>query len=149
MYFTIRGRVDGIEDTAYPRTVNKGKPDEHEEMVPRYSLTLSIPGMSEVVRCDLDPQRVDNMPAIKVFDQWELDETWVVVEADQYRLAKGDTGGRAWALVSFAAVSVAEMTPQERQKLVDARRKVKTARKQKAAEKRAAKTAKPDAKTAA
>jgi hypothetical protein len=143
MYFTIRGRVDGIEDTAYPRKVNKGKPDEHEEMVPRYSLTLSVPGMSELVRCDLDPQRVENMPAIKVFDQWELDETWVVVEAEQYRIAKGDTDGRAWALVSFTVISITEMSAQDRQKLVDARRKAK------AAEKRAAKTAKTGEKASA
>jgi hypothetical protein len=142
MYFTIRGRVDSIEDTTYPRQVNKGKADEHEELVPRYSLTLSVPGMTDLVRCDLDPERVDNMPAIKVFDQWELDETWVVVTADAFRLAKGNTDGRAWALASFSVIKVEEMPAQERQALVDARRKVKAARKQKAADKRTAKQAK-------
>jgi hypothetical protein len=142
MYFTIRGRVDSIEDTSYPRKNKEGEP---QEMIARYSLTLSIPGMQDLVRCDLDPQRVENMPAIKVFDQWELDETWVVVTADALRLAKGNTDGRAWALASFHVVKVEELPAQERQALVDARRKVKAARKQKAADKRNAKQVKQPA----
>lgn len=142
MYFTIRGRVDSIEDTSYPRKTKEGEP---QELIPRYSLTVAIPGMTDLVRCDLDPQRVENMLAIKVFDQWEMDETWVVVTADALRLAKGNADGRAWALASFSVVKVEEMPAQERQALVDVRRKVKAARKQKAADKRTAKQAKQPA----
>ena len=139
MYFSIRGRTESIEDKSYQRTIQeKGKPDR-EETVTRYQLTLTVPGMTDLVKCDLTPERVEGMPAMKVMEQWELDETWVVVSADAMRLAKGDTDGRAWALVTFSATKVEEMSQAERSTLVDARRKVKSARKQKAADARKAK----------
>ena len=140
MYFTIRGRAESAEDKSYQRTIQeKGKPDR-EETVMRYQLTLTVPGMTDLVKCDLTPERVEGMPAVKVMEQWELDETWVVVSADAMRLSKGETDGRSWALVTFSAVKVEEMSQQERATLVDARRKVKSARKQKSAEARKAKT---------
>ena len=139
MYFTIRGRAESAEDKSYQRTIQeKGKPDR-EETVMRYQLTLTVPGMTDLVKCDLTPERVEGMPAVKVMEQWELDETWVVVTADAMRLSKGETDGRAWALVTFSATKVEEMSQQERATLVDARRKVKSARKQKSAEARKAK----------
>jgi hypothetical protein len=141
MYFTIRGHVDSFEDTSYQRTVNKGKADQHDETVQRFQLTLTVPGMQENVKVDISPDRIENMPPSKTFDTWEMDETWVVVTADAMRTAKGDTDGRAWAIVTFSAVKVEEMNAQERQALVEARRKVKTARKAKATEARKAKAA--------
>lgn len=141
MYFTIRGRVESIEETSYPRLVKeKGKPDR-EETVLRYQLTLTVPGMQDLVKCDLSPDRIEGLPAMKQMEQWELDETWVVVTAESMRLTKGDTDGRAWALVSFSVSAVAEMSAPERSALVESRRKVKTARKQKSAEARKAKQA--------
>ena len=139
MYFTIRGRAESVEDKSYQRTIQeKGKPDR-EETVTRYQLTLTVPGMTDLVKCDLSPERIEGLPAMKAMEQWELDETWVVVSADAMRLAKGDTDGRSWALVTFSATKVEEMSQAERSTLVDARRKVKSARKQKAADARKAK----------
>ena len=70
-----------------------------------------------------------------------MDETWVVVTADSMRLSKGETEGRAWAVVSFTATKVEEMTQAQRQELVQARRVSKQDKKQKAAERKAAKKA--------
>jgi hypothetical protein len=147
MYFTIRGRVDSFEDSSYERTINEGTTEQTTERVPRFQLMLDIPGVSEMVRCDLSPDRIPDLPGQKVFDKWELEETWVVVTADNFRVSKGQTGKRVWAMSSFSAVKVEEMSAQERQALLDTRRQSKTARKQKAAASRAAKAAekKPDA----
>ncbi|MBA3824993.1 MAG: hypothetical protein H0X24_13990 [Ktedonobacterales bacterium] len=148
MYFTIRGRVDSFEDSSYERTVNEGTPEATTEMVARYQLMLDIPGVAEMVRCDLSPDRIPDLPALKVFDKWELEESWVVVTADNFRQTKGTKGNRTWAMASFSAVKVEEMSAAERQAILDARRQTKTARKQKAAAARAAKQPqgkKPDA----
>jgi hypothetical protein len=140
-YFTLRGRVESIEDTSYTRKAKKGT-QEVEEPVQRFQLTLTVPGMGEGVKCDLSPERVEGLPTQAKMDQWELDETWVVVTADAMRTAQGKTEeGRVWVLVTFAAVAVAEMDAQEKARMAEARKKVKTARKVKAAEARKAKQA--------
>src|SRR6185312_8743749 len=102
---------------------------------------LDIPGVTELVRCDLSPDRIPDLPGQKVFDKWELEESWVVVTCDNFRVSKGQIGQRVWAMASFTATKVEEMSAADRQALLDTRRQTKTARKQKAAASRAAKTA--------
>ena len=137
MYITARGRVEEFLDASYTRTVKKdGK--EVEETVQKFRLLLTIPGMQEQMSFDLAPEVA---PDSKTQDRWEMDETWVVVTADSMRLSKGETEGRAWAVVSFTATKVEEMTQQQRQELVQARRVSKQDKKQKAAERKAAKKA--------
>src|SRR5690348_6766362 len=106
MYFTLRGRVDGFEDSSYERVINEGTPEQTTERVPRFQLTLDIPGVTELVRCDLSPDRIPDLPGQKVFDKWELEESWVVVTCDNFRVSKGQIGKRVWALASFTATKV-------------------------------------------
>ena len=146
MYYTIRGRTDSIEETPYERTINKGKADERKEMVQRFQLTLTIPGQQEAVKVDLSPEKIADLPKFQTMEQWETDETWVIVTADVLRTAKGETDGRAWAMFTFSAVKVEEMSATEKKSLTDARKQVKQIRKQKAAE---ARKAKAEAKKAA
>jgi hypothetical protein len=144
-YITARGRVDSIDDTSYEREVVKDG-NKVKETVQKFQLTLSIPGSSEAMKFDMTPEVAP--PSAKA-DQWETDETWVVVTADAMRILSGSTEGRAWALVTFTATKVEEMSAAERQALQAERKKVKVARKQRAAEKKQAKAAAKQAKPVA
>ena len=142
-YITARGRVDSIDDTSYEREITKDGA-KVKETVTKFQLILSIPGSSEPMRFDMTPEVA---PPVAKADQWETDETWVVVTADSMRLMSGSAeGGRAWAMVTFTATKVEEMSAAERATLQAARKQVKQAKKQKAAE---AKKAKADAKKTA
>ena len=137
MYITARGRVEEIIDVSYTRSIKKdGK--KVEETVQKFRLSLTIPGMQDQMSFDM---AAEVAPDTKTADRWEMDEAWVVVTADSMRLSKGETDGRAWALVSFNATKVEEMTQPQRQELVQARRVSKQDKKQKAADRKAAKKA--------
>ena len=144
-YITVRGRVDSIDDTSYEREVTKDG-SKVKETVSKFQMTLSIPGSSEPMRFDMTPEVA---PAAAKADQWETDETWVVVTADAMRLMSGSTEGRAWAMVTFTATKVEEMSAAERTTLQAARKQVKQAKKPKAAEAKKAKAAAKQAKPVA
>ena len=126
MYITLIGRVDEVNDSSYERTVNRGKSDEHQEAVTQFELQLSIPGMQDRLRVTLP---ADVAPTQAIMDKWEMEEQWVTVTADTMRTLTGETDGRAWALISFAATEVKEVTQQERQQLQDARKTAKAKKK--------------------
>ena len=144
-YITARGRVDSIDDTSYEREITKDGA-KVKETVTKFQMILSIPGSSEPMRFDMTPEVAP--PSAKA-DQWETDETWVVVTADSMRLMSGATDGRAWAMVTFTATKVEEMSAAERATLQAARKQVKQAKKQKAAEAKKAKAAAKQAKPVA
>ena len=144
-YITVRGRVDSIDDTLYEREVLKDGA-KVKETITKFQMILSIPGSSEPMKFDMTPEVA---PPVAKADQWETDETWVVVTADAMRLMSGSTDGRAWAMVTFTATKVEEMSQQERTNLQAARKQVKQAKKQKAAEAKKAKAAAKQAKPVA
>ena len=144
-YITARGRVDSIDDTSYEREITKDGA-KVKETVTKFQMILSIPGSSEPMRFDMTPEVA---PPVAKADQWETDETWVVVTADSMRLMSGSTEGRAWAMVTFTATKVEEMSAAERATLQAARKQVKQAKKQKAAEAKKAKAAAKQAKPVA
>lgn len=145
MYITGRGHVESFDDASFTRTIKRdGK--EIEETVQKFRLTLAIPGMQEQMQFDMTPEVA---PDTKTQERWEMEETWVAVTADSMRLSKGETDGRAWAVVSFNATKVEELTQQQRQELVQARKASKAQKKQKAAEAKAARKAAKQADKAA
>jgi len=138
-YITVRGKVSAIEDTSYERTVKRNG-QKATETVQKFQLTVLQPGSVEPMQFDLDAQVA---PDSAKMEQWELDETWVVVEADQMRRLVGTNAdsGKAWAIVSFPAIEVREMTPQEKQGMQAARKDTLQKRKAKKLQAKQAKAA--------
>jgi hypothetical protein len=120
MYFTILAKVDEVNDSSYERTVNQGKKDEHQETVQQFEIALSVPGMRDRVRVTFTPENL-SVTQDKL-DQWELEETWVMVKADSMRANAFDGSRGATALVSFNGVEVREATNDERKQLQQARK---------------------------
>jgi hypothetical protein len=74
-YITILGRTSEVNDASYT--------DKRSgEIVPRTELLLEIPGLRGKVRCEL-PQTASISQAD--LERWELEESWVVVEAAGFR----------------------------------------------------------------
>jgi hypothetical protein len=113
MFYTIRGEVDGFEDTSYERPV-KGSKTGEKETIQKFRLSLLVPGTTELVSVDLSADS----------------RTWVVVTADTMRHLKGETDGRAWSMISFnASTTPVEMSAQDLGAMQKARREAKKARK--------------------
>ena len=109
-YITILGRTSEVNDASYT--------DKRSgEIVPRTELLLEIPGLRDKVRCEL-PQTA-SIPQADL-ERWELEESWVVVEASSFRqmaFARSNArpGESAFgAMLAFQAATVREATADER-----------------------------------
>lgn len=137
MYITNMGKVEDVDESSY---TNKST----GEVVSKIQLSLVIPGMRERLICELP---LEAAPKPATLEQWEMDETWVVVSCTGLRaLGFSRQNVRAGenavgAMVVFQAVEVREATPEERKKLQEARKAEKTRAKQRRAERRAEKEA--------
>jgi hypothetical protein len=145
MYITLIGKVEEVDESSY--TVQSTG-----EVVSKIQLSLVIPGMRERVQCELP---LDAAPKAATLEQWELDETWVVVTARGLRaLGFARTNARAGekavgALVVFQAAEVREATQEERKKLQEARKADMLLAKQRRAARKAEREATKQAEAAA
>jgi hypothetical protein len=137
MYITLIGKVEEVDESSY--TVQTTG-----EVVSKIQLSLVIPGMRERLMCELP---LDAAPKPATLEQWEMDETWVVVSSTGLRaLGFARTNARAGekavgAMVVFQASEVREASQEERKKLQEARKAEKVRAKQRRAERRAEKEA--------
>jgi hypothetical protein len=143
--FVITGKAEQVDESSY--TVQSTG-----EVVTKMQLTLNVPGMTDRVLCEMP---LDVSPKSDTLEQWEMDETWVVVSANSMRAlgftrANARPGEKAvGALVIFQATEVREATADERRNLMEARKVSKLQAKQRRAarkaERDAAKTQQPEA----
>jgi hypothetical protein len=122
------------------------------EIVTKVQLSLVVPGMRDRILCELP---LDKAPKPDLLERWELDESWLVVSADDMRaLAFERSNARAGekpvgALVVFQAVEAREASPEERKRLQEARKAQKIAAKQRRAQRQAEKQVAREAAAAA
>jgi hypothetical protein len=96
--------------------------------------------MRDRVLCELP---LDKAPKIDLLERWELEESWVVVSAEEMRaLAFQRSNARAGekpvgAIVVFQAVDVREASVDERKQLQQARKALKLQQKQRRAQRQA------------
>jgi hypothetical protein len=144
-YITLIGKCAEIDDASYTN-------QRTGEVTQRTKITLDIPGMKDRLSCELGAEA---LPKTETQEQWELDETWLVVEASGMRaLAFERTNVRAGekpvgALVVFQGTAVREANADERKQLQAARKQQKVAAKQRRAERLAQRQAERDAACAA
>ncbi len=141
-YITTRGKTSSSEDASYERTFTRDG-QKVTETVQKWTLKVLQPGSTEPMQFELSAEVA---PDTATLDKWELDETWVVIEADQMRRLVGTNkdSGNAWAIVSFPAIEIREMNAQEKATMQAARKDTLQKRK---AKKLQAKQAKDAAKT--
>ena len=139
--FVITGKTEQTDESGYTM-------QSTGEVVTKIQLTLNVPGMTDRVLCDIP---VDVSPKPDILEQWEMEESWLVVSANTMR-ALGFTRSNArqgekavGALVIFQATEVREATADERRALMEARKVSKLQAKRR----RAARKAERDAVTAA
>jgi hypothetical protein len=139
-YFEITAKVEEVNESSYTLKSTG-------EVISKIQLSLIVPGMRDRVLCELP---LEKAPKAEVLDQWEMEESWVVVSAEGMRaLAFERSNARAGekpvgALVVFQGVEAREAKPEERKELQQARKAQKVQAKQqraaRQAEKQAAKT---------
>jgi hypothetical protein len=112
----------------------------HREVVTKIQLTLNVPGMQDRVLCEMP---LDVAPKPDILEQWEMEESWLVVSANTMR-ALGFTRSNVrpgekpvGALVIFQATEVREATADERRALMEARKVSKLQAKQRRAARKA------------
>ncbi len=137
MYITVKAKVEEVEDSSYTNT-------RTGEVIEKTQLSLVVPSMRERLTVEL-PAEV--APKASTLEQWEMEETWVVVTCKSMR-AFGFTRENAragekgtGAMVVFQAAEIHEASPEERKQLQEARKIEKTQAKQRRAERRAEKEA--------
>jgi hypothetical protein len=135
--FVITGKAEQVDESSY--TVQSTG-----EVVTKIQLALVVPGMTERVLCEM---ALDVAPKSDTLENWEMDETWLVVSANAMR-ALGFTRNNArpgekavGALVIFQATEVREATADERRQLMEARKAAKLQAKQRRAARKAEKQA--------
>jgi hypothetical protein len=135
--FVITGKAEQVDESSY--TIQSTG-----EVVTKMQLTLNVPGMTDRVLCEMP---LDVAPKSETLEQWEMDETWVVVSANTMR-ALGFTRSNArpgekavGALVIFQATEAREATADERRQLMEARKAAKLQAKRRRAQRKAEKQA--------
>jgi hypothetical protein len=129
----ITGKAEQTDESSY--TVQSTG-----EVVTKIQLTLNVPGMNDRVLCEMP---LDVSPKAETLEQWEMEETWVVVSASAMRAigfsrANARPGEKAvGALVIFQANEVREASEDERRALMEARKRTKAIAKQRRAERKA------------
>ncbi len=125
MYITITGKVEEVNVREFSRQLREKQGDawvSHEVMAQSIEVTLTIPTMRDRLRVAFTPE---DAPSSDKLDQWELDESWVIITSSGVR-ANAFNGARGMAaLVTFTGTDIREATPQERQKLQQARKAAK------------------------
>jgi len=142
-FITVRGKRSSVEDASYERTSTRDG-QKVTETVQKWTAKVMQPGSTEPMQFELSEGVA---PDTNTLEKWELDETWVVIEADQMRRLVGTNkeSGNAWAIVSFPAIKIREMNAQEKATMQAARKDTLQKRK---AKKLQAKQAKGAAKVA-
>jgi hypothetical protein len=144
-YITLIGKCAEIDDASYTN-------QRTGEVVRKTKLALEIPGMQDRLSCEFGAEA---LPKTETQEQWELDETWLVVEAASMRAlsferANVRAGEKPYgALVIFQGTAVREATAEERKQLMQARKQEKQRAKQARAERLAQKQATREAVKAA
>jgi len=143
--FVITGKAEQVDESSYSI-------QSTGEVVTKMQLTLNVPGMTDRVLCEMP---LDVSPKSDTLEQWEMDETWVVVSANTMR-ALGFTRSNArpgekavGALVIFQATEVREASEDERRALMEARKRAKAIAKQRRVERKAEREAAKATATAA
>jgi hypothetical protein len=70
-YFQLTGKAEQTDESTY--TIQSTG-----EIVTKIQLTLNIPGMNERVLCEMP---LDVAPKPDILEQWEMEESWLVVSA--------------------------------------------------------------------
>lgn len=99
MYFTIYGTCESIDDASYPREVEQEDGTTVTQIVPQNQITLTIPGMREVVKVVFAGE-------VNVDQAWEDNMMLLRVTADKYTVSSGVRKGKAWVAVSFHGLTV-------------------------------------------
>jgi hypothetical protein len=73
--YVITGKAEQTDESSY--TVQSTG-----EVVTKIQLTLNVPGMQDRVLCELP---LDVSPKPDILEQWEMEETWLVVSANTMR----------------------------------------------------------------
>jgi hypothetical protein len=131
--FVITGKAEQTDESSY--TVQSTG-----EVVTKIRLTLNVPGMQDRLLCEMP---LEVLPKPDILEQWEMEETWLVVSASTMR-ALGFTRSNArpgekavGALVIFQVTEVREATADERRALMEARKVSKLQAKQRRAARKA------------
>ncbi len=99
----------------------------------KVQVKLALPSMRDLLLCEMP--ETDAPPPQKL-EQWEMDETWIVIQADALRQLgferKQARAGESavGAMVIFQAVEIREATPEERKSLNEHRKAQKVKQKQ-------------------
>jgi hypothetical protein len=131
--FVITGKAEQTDESSY--TIQSTG-----EVVTKIQLTLNIPGMADRVLCEMP---LDVSPKSDVLEQWEMEETWLVVSANTMRAlgfirSNARPGEKAaGALVIFHATEAHEATADERRAQMEARKVSKLQAKQRRAARKA------------
>jgi hypothetical protein len=143
--FVITGKAEQTDESSY--TVQSTG-----EVVTKIQLTLGVPGMQDRVLCEMP---LDVSPKPDVLEQWEMEESWLVVSANTMRALvvtrsnarPGEKAvGALGALVIFQATDVREATADERRALMEARKVSKLQAKQRREARKAARESAREAK---
>jgi hypothetical protein len=124
--FIITAKVEEINESSYT-IASTG------ELVTKVQLSLVVPTMKERVLCEIP---LESAPTADLLEQWEMEESWVVVSANSMRAlgfqrSNARPGEKAvGALVIFQTFEVRAATPDERKQLQDARKIAKLQAKQ-------------------
>ena len=127
--FVITAKVEEINESSYT-IASTG------ELVTKIQLSLVVPAMRERVLCELP---LEAAPTPDLLEQWEMEESWVVVSSNSMRALgfqrnNARPGEKAvGALVIFQAFEVRVATPEERKQLQEARKVAKIQAKQRRA----------------
>jgi hypothetical protein len=73
--FVITGKAEQTDESSY--TVQSTG-----EIVTKIQLTLNVPGMNDRVLCEMP---LDVSPKPDMLEQWEMEESWLVVSANTMR----------------------------------------------------------------
>ena len=73
--FVITGKAEQTDESSY--TVQSTG-----EVVTKIQLTLNVPGMQDRVLCEMP---LDVSPKPDMLEQWEMEESWLVVSANSMR----------------------------------------------------------------
>ena len=73
--FVITGKAEQTDESSY--TIQSTG-----EVVTKIQLTLNVPGMQDRVLCEMP---LDASPKPDILEQWEMEETWLVVSANTMR----------------------------------------------------------------
>jgi hypothetical protein len=133
-YVSLAAKLEGYEESSYTSSVTG-------EQRSKIQLTLTIPSMRDRVLCEFD---LEHAPSTELLDQWELEESWLIVSANSFR-AMGFTRKNPrtnekpiGAMVVFQGVEVHEASVEERKQLQEAKKAARLQAKQHRAARQAA-----------